>query len=196
MKKQTTTSHDLFTSIFDGHHVGFELVNGDIMVNATEMMKPFPNKRMSDFMDSQQTKNFMEACILNGNSRFISIGKESDLVTSVKKSGTWMHRFLALKFAAWLSPAFEVWVFSTIDEILFGHFRRIEESLKDSARRQSRLDALAAELSRQDTFLEYLQLESEERRAASARAKYAAQQRDTYKGSLDSTTTTTNTQQQ
>jgi hypothetical protein len=195
MKKQTTTSHDLFTSIFDGHHVGFELVNGDIMVNATEMAKAF-DKLVGHFLENESTNRFIEACLNNRNSDYLKVKSKEDLIISKQKSGTWMHRVLALKFAAWLDADFEVWVYTRIDEILFGHFRRIEESLKDSARRQSRLDTLAAELGRLDTFLEYMQLESEERRAASARAKYAAQQRDTYKGSLDTTTINNNTPQQ
>jgi hypothetical protein len=188
MDKSTPNGHgivpDLFNTIFQGHHIGFELINGDIMVNATEMMKAFPNKRMSDFLDSQQVKNFISGCIKNGNSRFISIEKEEDLVVSKQKSGTWMHRVLALKFAAWLDVDFEIWVYSTIDEILFGHFRRIEESLKESAKRQTRLESLTSELSQQDKFLEYLQLQSEERKSANTRAKFAREQRAAYKESF------------
>lgn len=32
--------------------------------------------------------------------------------------GTWMHEKLALKFASWLSPAFELWVYDKIQELL------------------------------------------------------------------------------
>jgi hypothetical protein len=32
--------------------------------------------------------------------------------------GTWMDEKLALKFAAWLSPAFELWVYDKIQELL------------------------------------------------------------------------------
>lgn len=95
-----------------------------------------------------------------------------------------MHRILALKFAAWLNPEFELWVFTTIDEILFGHFRRIEESLKDSAKRQNRLDDLTAELSHDERFLEYLQLQTEERRAAYARGRAAGKQKNVFRGSF------------
>jgi len=28
--------------------------------------------------------------------------------------GTWIHERLALKFAAWLSPKFELWIYDTI----------------------------------------------------------------------------------
>ena len=39
-----------------------------------------------------------------------------------------MHRILALKFAAWLDPDFEVWIYSTIDKIIFGNYREIKEA--------------------------------------------------------------------
>ncbi|MEM1121660.1 MAG: KilA-N domain-containing protein, partial [Bacteroidota bacterium] len=32
--------------------------------------------------------------------------------------GTWMDEKLALKFAAWLSPNFELWVYDRIQELL------------------------------------------------------------------------------
>jgi hypothetical protein len=40
-----------------------------------------------------------------------------------------MHRILALKFAAWLDPDFEVWVFITIDKILNEYYRNQRERL-------------------------------------------------------------------
>jgi phosphatidylserine/phosphatidylglycerophosphate/cardiolipin synthase-like enzyme len=64
--------------IFNGNEVSFSLdKENNMMVNATEMAK-------------------------SGNSRFL----EEDLIVSKQKSGTWMHRILALKFAAWLNPEF------------------------------------------------------------------------------------------
>lgn len=32
--------------------------------------------------------------------------------------GTWVHERLALKFAAWLSPKFELWVYDTIMQVM------------------------------------------------------------------------------
>jgi hypothetical protein len=51
---------------------------------------------------------------------FLGIEKEDDLIISRQKLGTWMHRVLALKFAAWLHPDFEVQVYSTVDHLLYG----------------------------------------------------------------------------
>ena len=76
-----------------------------------------------------------------------------------------MHRVLALKFAAWLDPAFELWVFCTIDKILFDHYRRLEQSLKESAKRKSDIDAIKRQLRQNDLFAELERLELEERQA-------------------------------
>jgi KilA-N domain len=42
------------------------------------------------------------------------------LVESQKGRGsqTWVHSRIALKLAAWLSPNFEVWVYSVIEKLL------------------------------------------------------------------------------
>jgi len=43
----------------------------------------------------------------------LNIESKEDLIISKQKSGTWMHRVLALNFAAWLEPAFDLWVYAT-----------------------------------------------------------------------------------
>lgn len=93
--------------------------NNGMMVNATEMAKAF-DKNVGHFMENESTRRFLDACLNNRNSDYLGIKSEEDLIISRQKSGTYMHRILALKFAAWLSPDFEVWVFSTIEQILFG----------------------------------------------------------------------------
>ena len=45
-----------------------------------------------------------------------------------------MHRILALKFAAWLSPEFELWVYSTIEGILFGKHKERDTSFEKTLR--------------------------------------------------------------
>ena len=48
-----------------------------------------------------------------------------------------MHRILALKFAAWLDPKFEVWVFSTIDQIILGHYKEVKEATIEKIQAQN-----------------------------------------------------------
>lgn len=77
-----------------------------------------------------------------------------------QKSGTWMHRILALKFAAWLNPDFEIWVYSTIERILFGKHAQREESLERSLKFQKESKLLMSKIDKTgDDFTRYLELE-------------------------------------
>jgi hypothetical protein len=155
---------------FNNQEVDFEQNDQTLMVNATQMGKIF-GKLPKDFLINENTKSFIDECLKKGNSPFLGVEKEEDLVTSKQKSGTWMHRILALKFAAWLDPAFELWVYSTIDELLFGRYRKIEESLRLSAQRRNRMDQLKEELRGDDKFMELERLELEERQQIATRRK-------------------------
>lgn len=155
---------------FEQETIEFEIINGNVMVNATQMAKIF-NKQVNEFTSNFNTDLFIQECLKSGNSRFISVEKEEDLIISKQKSGTFMHRILALKFAAWLNPRFELWVYSTIDKILFDYYKRLEASLKQSAQRKDRMDELKAIMSDNELFLEYDRLQAEEKRAAAKRGK-------------------------
>ncbi|WP_367270452.1 KilA-N domain-containing protein [uncultured Draconibacterium sp.] len=97
------------------------------MVNATEMAKVF-GKDLFQFTKSDATKKFISACLKPAFAGLLNLKSEEDLIISRQKSGTWMHRILALKFAAWLDPEFEVWVWTTIDQIILGHYREMKEA--------------------------------------------------------------------
>lgn len=116
---------------FGGSTVEFEpfVANGNVMVNATEMAKIF-GKKVEAFSRNETTQAFINECLKSENSRFLGVNSIDDLITSRQKSGTWMHRVLALKFAAWLSPAFELWVYETIEEIIFGFSREHDASIR------------------------------------------------------------------
>ncbi|QJD79573.1 KilA-N domain-containing protein [Spirosoma rhododendri] len=115
---------------YEGQEVEFDTSDPKLMVNATEVAKIF-GKLTADFFRLDQTKAFINECLnygnshnsdgeKNGHSRFLGINNQDDLYTSRRRSGTWMHRILALKFAAWLDPRFELWVYLTIDQIIQG----------------------------------------------------------------------------
>ena len=85
---------------YNGSPVTFQ--KGDsVMVNATEMAKPF-GKRATHWLNNQQTKDFVSA--LSGVRNLTP----SDLVkvTNGDNGGTWMHEDVTLEFARWLSPSF------------------------------------------------------------------------------------------
>ena len=96
----------------------------NVMVNATEMAKPF-GKEPKDFLRLEGTKNFINYQVEKNNivadvPRYI----EENIYYSNNKAGTFMTRKLALKFAAWLDVRFEDWIFETIDNIIFGNYQK------------------------------------------------------------------------
>ena len=120
------------------------LVNPDqenVMVNATEMAKVF-GKRTQDYLANQTTKEFISALEqdLNGTR------SEMKIVDNRGHMGIYFDRRLALKFAAWLDSDFELWVYKTIDQILFDshiEFRRAEkQKLETQMKLQQKTDEL------------------------------------------------------
>lgn len=96
------------------HAVTFSFENGEVMVNATEMAKPF-GKQPKDFLRTQSTQEYIMA--FSGRTKCLP----TDLVRVVNGGnsyGTWLHRKLALRFAQWLSPDFAIWVDEKIEELL------------------------------------------------------------------------------
>jgi len=157
--------------IFNGNNISFIMEKeNEMMVNATEMAKIF-GKQVNEFMSNETTKKFIDACLKkenspfleegkSGNSRFLGIEKEEDLYTSKQKSGTWMHRVLALKFAAWLDPYFEVWVYSTIESLLFGRHVKREQSFERTISLQKEMDELIVKIYKTgDDFDRYLEVQ-------------------------------------
>ena len=107
--------------IFDyqGNNIPFELTGNDVMINATEMIKSFRNKRMNDFLSNKQTlelvKQMESETGIPASQLIISVrGNYSD----GRSQGTWMHRKIAIAFAMWLSPAFYSWCLGKLDDII------------------------------------------------------------------------------
>lgn len=129
--------------MYDGKVVEF-FFQEDIMVNATEMGAVF-GKSPGLFLRLESTKIFINElektafrakryaesaqrfagnALLEGKIRH----RSADLVPLlvVEKGGgeggaTWMHRTLALDFAAWLDVKFKVWMIVKIDSLLTGY---------------------------------------------------------------------------
>jgi len=130
-----------------------------MMVNATEMAKVF-GKQVNEFMSNQSTQEFVKEALKNGNSHFLGIEKETDLVFSRQNVGTFMHRILAIKFAAWLNPAFEVWVYSTIEKLMFGKHVEREKSFEKTLSLKNEMDKIRDKPDKTGVdFERYLQIE-------------------------------------
>ena len=98
---------------YEGTPISFSNADG-VMVNATQMAKPF-GKEAKHWLNNQQTKDFLEELTKVRNLTL------ADLV-KVRKGGntpgTWMHEDVALEFARWLSPKFAIWCNDRIKELL------------------------------------------------------------------------------
>ncbi len=107
---------------YKGDSISFEFADGNRMINATEMAKPF-GKPVGNFLRLGETKRYIELLELRYSD--VNIGGNSKEALRVVKGGephlqgTWMDEKLALKFAAWLSPEFELWVYDRIQELLY-----------------------------------------------------------------------------
>jgi hypothetical protein len=119
--------------IYQDSEIHFLLGNEkNVMVNATEMAKAF-GKRIEDFKRLDGTKNFINALLKHENSKLAHADvreldskkmTESDLIQTKNGIATYYHRKLALEFATWLDVDFKVWIIDTIDELLFGNYKK------------------------------------------------------------------------
>lgn len=113
--------------------VTFRTVDGSLMVNATQMAKPF-GRRVSAWLRLPSTKAFIMALIdmraQTFNVQKSHIGKRRTLNNKELRgnnfvkaqkggrcSGTYLHEDIAIEFARWLSPAFAVWCNDRIKEL-------------------------------------------------------------------------------
>jgi phage antirepressor YoqD-like protein len=111
------------------------------MVNATEMAKPF-GKSPYDFLRLDQTKKFIAVL----TDRLASGIPVAVVNNGGDNYGSWMHQKLALKFAAWLSPEFELWVYDRIEELLKLGFTATQPTLDEIVNNPDVIIALASKL--------------------------------------------------
>ena len=169
---------------YNGTAVEFEPKRSDVLVNSTQMAKIF-GKESREFLSNQNTVDFIKAYCLTGNfpfdNEFSPSGKLVKVVKGGNNPGTWMDRKVALKFAAWLDPFFEVWIYDVIDELLFGEARKLHEGIIDSARRRARIDELRTQLNEDERYLELAALENEDKRLTKKRAVDSSRQLNLFK---------------
>jgi len=158
--------------IYNDQTVDF-LPKGDenLMVNATQMAKIF-GKRVDVFLKSDHANEFINTLELTPFGGRLTPLKRDEIIKTVNGINTWMHRILALKFAAWLDPRFEVWVFSTIDQILLGHYREQREATTEKLRAEQLLEMKKKELlEKYPEFVDFLALEGKVSDAEKRRLK-------------------------
>ena len=114
---------------YQHNNVTFQLDNGDVMVNLTEMAKPF-GKLPADFLRLDQTQQF-----INALEESLIMGNPIIKTETGRYGGTWSHQKLALKFAGWLDARFELWIYDRIEELLKSGYTKLDTiSVKDLAK--------------------------------------------------------------
>lgn len=157
---------EILKFVYNDQEVEFQPIGLDnVMVNATQMAKVF-GKKVEPFMRNDDTQAFIKSCLKSENSRFISVENESDLIDSRQKSGTYMHRILALKFAAWLDPSFELWVYHTIDKLINHYYREHRDAYIEKLSIRAQKEIKKQELlTKYPEAVDYFNLENLERTA-------------------------------
>jgi len=170
MSKQISTPLEY---IFQETKIHFLLGNEEnVMVNATEMAKLF-GKRTDVFLKTDNVKAFIEIANRPPNG--------GRLIENRGRNGVYFERKLSLKFAAWLDPEFEFWVFDKIDEILFGKYKIVDQKLKERAEKENRINKIKETL-RLNTDFELLeQLEFEVRQSKNGVTKELTNQLNLFK---------------
>ena len=113
---EATTSTPVSTYFYNNCPITFEK-GSSVMVNATEMAKPF-GKRPVDWLRLPSTQTFIKQLSevrKSHNTNFVVTAKGN---SSEFEQGTWLHEDVALEFARWLSPAFAIWCNDRIKELL------------------------------------------------------------------------------
>lgn len=124
---------------YDGNDVTFHFGNGDVMINATEMARPF-GKRAGEWLRLPSTTNFLAVLEAMGKSH------RSNLVVTENGIGTWMHEDAALEFARWLSPMFAIWCNDRIKELAKYGFTATETKIEQLVANPELLISLATQL--------------------------------------------------
>lgn len=97
--------------------IQFEIINGQVMANATLMAKAF-GREVKEWRRLPSTIRYIDALLTRGKSHFA----KNQIVVSKKggdgKQGTWIHEKLILNLARWLDVDFELWCDEKIADLL------------------------------------------------------------------------------
>lgn len=131
--------------------------NPDCRLNGTQMVPVQPGERPPFGGRSNQTSDDLSTHIRvdkeaqsvserapNGaRSEYLS---DDDIIQRRGHAGTYFHQVLALKFAGWLDPDFELWVYYRIRDMLFGNYQQHLDAHVSMQNAQRRMEQLKNEL--------------------------------------------------
>lgn len=168
--------------IYQDTQIHFLLSNNDnVMVNATEMAKAF-GKRVDNYLRLDTTKALILALktdIENSELEIKNIDFDSSHVSEQKviyttNKATYFNQILALDFATWLDINFKIWIYQTVNKILFGHYKEhwdahmLQEKAKDKMEQAKKKLLLAPT---QEDAIAYFEAENEYKTAKNSKLK-------------------------
>ncbi|WP_185218849.1 MULTISPECIES: KilA-N domain-containing protein [Elizabethkingia] len=142
---------------YNGNNVSFLVENDIVMVNATQMAKPF-DKRPNDYLSLPSVNELIKAI-----TRKSGIA-ENQVVKTIRgglNPGTWLNEDLAIDFAQWLSVDFKLWVSDRIKELMKYGFTADNKTLDALVSNPDLLISLATQLKREREEKDVLKRENE-----------------------------------
>jgi len=124
---------------FEGNKITF-LTGENIMVNATEMAKPFDIKPHFWLKNDSTQRLISDYCEFNkvNSSDLVRVKYGDD-------GGTWIHVDIALLFAQWLQPKFYFWCNDRIKELFKYGITALNEEVREKVFKLSELAHMAKE---------------------------------------------------
>lgn len=137
-------TNQLMQRDFDGNTITQRTDNS--FLNATDLLRVYNEtsnypKRIVDFLSNQNTGEFIDALIREESEKVVNLPLlKTDLYKTTKgrKGTTYMHPYLFVKFAMWLSPNFEVkvikWVYDNLIKVRHeagDHYLEMVQIIKD-----------------------------------------------------------------
>ena len=170
---------------YEGKSITFDLGNGDVMVNATDMARTF-GKEVRQWFDNVETHAFIHALAdhkglppqgLPTEQKRTSLNTSAladvypSLITVVRggvpgsvQQGTWMHEDVAIEFARWLSPMFAIWCNDRIKELMktgttsiYSVPRTFSEALQLAADQAKELESKKEEIALLDKLVDTME---------------------------------------
>ena len=154
---------------YKGSQISFEK-GKNVMVNLTSMAKPFPEKNLTQIINSQEINDY---CISLSKLQNYSLADLLIVRRGGNNNGTWAHRLVAIRVAQKLNSDFAVWVDMRIEELLTTGVATVSNDDEAIAYAMQvlnrRLEAAKAEKERLE---QQNQLQSEQLKLAAPKVQY------------------------
>ena len=172
---------------YNGNDITFQIGNGDVMVSATAMAKAFPEKNLTNIINSVEIQEYIQEVAKLQNYTL------ADLVQVTRggnNPGTWIHKKLVLRIAQKLSPSFSVWVDDRIEELLKHGMTATPNTIEQMLDNPDALILTLQKLKEERSEKERLQLQNQKQHE---QLQISAPKVDYYNEVLSSTSTYTTT---